>query len=47
MQAENKANQGGGENTGIASPYTETLGNGTSISIQPTYITLKFWKRLS
>lgn len=30
-----------------ASPYTETLGSGTALSIQPVYITLKFWKRLS
>lgn len=39
--------EAGGENTGSASPSTETLGSGTSLSIQPTYITLKFWKRLS
>lgn len=37
----------GGENTGTASPSTESLGSGTAISIQPSYITLKFWKRLS
>lgn len=37
----------GGENTGTASPYTEALGNGTALSIQPAYITLKFWKRLT
>lgn len=42
-----KTNPAGGENTGTASPYTEVLGNGSPISIQPTYITLKFWKRLS
>lgn len=30
-----------------ASPSTETLGSGTALSIQPAYITLKFWKRLS
>lgn len=29
------------------SPNTETLGSGTALSIQPEYITLKFWKRLS
>ena len=33
--------------TGTASPYTEALGSGTAISIQPAYITLKFWKRLT
>ena len=38
---------GGGQNTGTASPSTETLGSGTALSIQPAYITLKFWKRLS
>ena len=37
----------GGGTTGTASPYTENLGNGTALSIQPTYITLKFWKRLT
>ena len=37
----------GGGNTGTASPSTETLGSGTAITIQPEYITLKFWKRLS
>ena len=33
--------------TGSASPSTETLGNGTPLNIQPAYITLKFWKRLT
>ena len=37
----------GGENTGTASPSTEVLGSGTALTIQPAYITLKFWKRLS
>lgn len=36
-----------GANTGTASPYTQNLGNGTALSIQPAYITLKFWKRLT
>lgn len=39
--------EAGGENTGTASPTTETLGSGTALTIQPSYITLKFWKRLS
>ena len=30
-----------------ASPYTQTLGNGTALSIDTRYITLKFWKRLT
>ena len=38
---------GGGQNTGTASPSTEVLGSGTAINIQPAYITLKFWKRLT
>ena len=42
-----KTNVGGGQNTGTASPSTETLGSGTALPIQPAYITLKFWKRLS
>ena len=33
--------------TSSASPYTSALGNGTAITIQPSYITLKFWKRLT
>lgn len=37
----------GGQNTGIASPNTEVLGSGTALNIQPAYITLKFWKRLT
>ena len=37
----------GGQNTGTASPSTESLGSGTALSIQPAYITLKFWKRLT
>ena len=43
----NPCTAAGGENTGTASPNTESLGSGTAISIQPSYITLKFWKRLS
>ena len=38
---------GGGQNTGTASPSTETLGSGSSINIQPEFITLKLWKRLT
>ena len=38
---------GGGANTGTASPYTQNLGNGTAISVNPTYITIRVWKRLS
>ena len=36
-----------GNGSSSASPYTEALGSGTALSIQPSYITLKFWKRLS
>ena len=34
-------------NTGTASPYTQNLGNGTAITVNPTYITIRAWKRLS
>lgn len=34
-------------NTSSASPYTQALGSGTALNIQPAYITLKFWKRLT
>lgn len=30
-----------------ATPYTQNLGSGTAISISPTYITIRAWKRLS
>ena len=30
-----------------ATPYTQNLGNGTSITINPTYITIRAWKRLT
>ena len=33
--------------TSSASPYTTALGNSTPLTIEPSYITLKFWKRLS
>ncbi|WP_268825991.1 hypothetical protein [Fusobacterium perfoetens] len=36
-----------GNGSSSASPYTEALGSGTALSIQPAYITLKFWKRLT
>ena len=39
--------EGGGANTGTASPYTQNLGSGTPISINPTYITIRAWKRLT
>ena len=38
---------GGGANTGTASPYTQNLGSGSAISINPTYITVRAWKRLT
>lgn len=40
-------NSAGRGNTGSISPSTEALGSGTALSIQPAYITLKFWKRLT
>lgn len=47
-----RANKGrtsdsGNGTTGSVSPYTESLGSGTALTVQPAYITLKFWKRLS
>ncbi len=42
-----KTSTDGGQNTGTASPNTEALGSNTALSIQPSYITLKFWKRLT
>ena len=42
-----KTSTDGGDNTGTASPSTEFLGSGTALTIQPSYITLKFWKRLT
>mgnify|MGYP000084894883 CR=1 FL=1 len=41
------SNNGGGQNTGTASPSTESLGSGTPLSINPEHITVKAWKRLS
>ena len=45
--ASTNTSSAGGQNTGTASPSTETLGSGTALTIQPSYITLKFWKRLT
>lgn len=42
-----KTSNNGSGNTGTASPSTEALGNGNAITIQPEYITLKYWKRTS
>ena len=39
--------EGGGQNTGTASPYTSTLGSGTPLDIIPAYYTVHIWKRLS
>ena len=37
----------GGGSTSTANPQTSALGKGTAITIQPEFITLKFWKRTS
>lgn len=42
-----KTGKSGEQNIGTASPSTEALGSGTAITIQPEYITLKYWKRTS
>ena len=39
--------EAGGENTSSSAPYTQNLGSGTAISISPTYITIRAWKRLT
>ena len=33
--------------TSNASPYTQALGSGTPLIINPAYITIRAWKRLS
>lgn len=47
VKTSNPTSSAGGGNTGTASPSTENLGSGAALSIQPAYITLKFWKRLT
>ena len=42
-----KASRNWTGSTSSASPYTQSLGSGTALNIQPSYITLKFWKRLT
>ena len=39
--------EGGGENTGTASPFTSALGSGTPLDITPAYYTVHVWKRLT
>lgn len=39
--------EGGGQNTGTASPYTSSLGSGTPLDITPSFYTVHIWKRLS
>lgn len=39
--------EGGGENTGTASPYTSALGSGTPLDITPSFYTVHIWKRLT
>ncbi|MCF2626270.1 hypothetical protein I6E17_08905 [Fusobacterium perfoetens] len=42
-----KTSDSGSGSTSSISPSTEVLGNGTPLTIEPSYITLKFWKRLT
>lgn len=42
-----KSSNAGKGTTGSFTLQTEALGSGTPLNIQPNYITLKFWKRLS
>lgn len=39
--------EGGGQNTGTASPFTSALGSGTPLDITPAYYTVHIWKRLT
>lgn len=39
--------EGGGSNTGTASPYTSYVGSGTSFNNMPPYLVCNIWKRLS
>lgn len=39
--------EGGGQNTGMASPFTSALGSGTPLDITPAYYTVHIWKRLT
>lgn len=43
----NVMEEGGGQNTGAASPYTSALGSGTPLDITPAYYTVHVWKRLT
>ena len=42
-----KASRSWSGSTSSASPYTTAMGNGTAISINPSYITVRAWKRLT
>jgi hypothetical protein len=39
--------EGGGGNTGTASPYTSYVGSGTAFNNMPPYLVCNIWKRLS
>lgn len=39
--------EGGGQNTGTASPFTSALGSGTPLDITPSFYTVHVWKRLT
>ena len=45
--ASTNTSSAGGQNTGTASPSTESLGSASAIGITPAYITVKIWKRLT
>ena len=38
--------EGGGQNTGTASPFTSALGSGTPLDITPSFYTVHIWKRI-
>ena len=39
--------EGGGDNTGTASPYTSYIGSGTAFNNMPPYLVCNIWKRLT
>ena len=47
IKTSSPTSEAGGGNTGTASPSTENLGSGTPITVTPSYITVRAWKRLT
>ena len=45
--ATSQTGEGGGQNTGTASPYTSYVGSGTAFNNMPPYLVVNIWKRLT